>query len=118
MIHHIIYNNIILKQATYGQINVIQRLIRYSGENCDLQKHSGEGKSLTREEFEKIFHTLILGTGVTGIGMKDLIFYLFGIPATALFLKQRLIPNALPNEVFIPGVTSATVFLLAKLNKI
>lgn len=84
-----------------------------------MQKHhGGKGKPLTREEFEKILQVVILGTGVTGIGIKDLFFYLFGVPVTTLFLKQRLIPNALPNEVFIPGVTSATVFLLAKLNKI
>lgn len=57
-------------------------------------------------------------TGVAGIGAKDFILYIFGVPATALFIKQRIIPRAIPNEIFIPVITSATVFVLAKLNKI
>ncbi|KAL8460043.1 hypothetical protein ACS0TY_031026 [Phlomoides rotata] len=80
--------------------------------------HRGKGKSLTKEEFQKILQEVILDTGVTNIGAKDMLFYLFGVPATALFLKQRLVPKLIPNEAFIPLVTSATVFLLAKLNKI
>lgn len=83
-------------------------------------KHSrGEGKPLTKDQFQKILREVILDTGVTNIGgAKDMLFYLFGVPATALFLKQRLAPKLIPNDVFIPAVTSATVFLLAKLNKL
>ncbi|KAL0346167.1 UNVERIFIED_CONTAM: hypothetical protein Sradi_4448000 [Sesamum radiatum] len=66
----------------------------------------------------KILQEVILDTGLTSIAAKDMLFYLFGVPATALFLKQRLAPKLVPNEAFIPIVTSATVFLLAKLNKI
>lgn len=80
--------------------------------------HQGKGKSLTKEEFQKILQEVIVDTGFTGIGAKDILFYLFGIPVTALFMKQRVAPNAIPNEIFIPGITSATVFLLAKFNKI
>ncbi|XP_073285010.1 uncharacterized protein [Primulina huaijiensis] len=80
--------------------------------------HQGKGKLLKREEFQKILEEVILDTGVTNIGAKDLLFYIFGVPATTLFFKQRLIPKLIPNEVFIPFVTSATVFLLAKFNKI
>lgn len=74
-------------------------------------KGKGKGKSLTQEEFQKILEVVILDTGVSGMGAKDMFLYLFGVPLIALFLKQ------IPNGVFIPGVTSATVFLLAKLNK-
>lgn len=85
----------------------------------DFQKHhQGKGKELKKEEFQKILQEVISDTGVTGIGAKDTLMYIFGVPMTALFFKQRLIPNAIPNEIFIPGVTSAAVFLLAKLNKI
>ncbi|KAI3446570.1 hypothetical protein Pfo_003235 [Paulownia fortunei] len=87
-------------------------------EHAYQKHHQGKGKSLTKEEFDKILEEVILDTGVTNIGAKDLLFYLFGVPATALFLKQRLAPKLIPNEAFIPAVTSATVFLLAKLNKI
>ncbi|KAL0334369.1 UNVERIFIED_CONTAM: hypothetical protein Sangu_1593100 [Sesamum angustifolium] len=83
-----------------------------------LKHHKGKGKSLTKEEFQQILQEVILDTGLTSIASKDLLFYLFGVPATALFLKQRLAPKLVPNEVFIPVVTSVTVFLLAKLNKI
>ncbi|KAH9680206.1 hypothetical protein WN944_023940 [Citrus x changshan-huyou] len=80
--------------------------------------HKGKGKSLTKDEFEKIIKELIVDTGLTGFGAKDIIFYMFGVPITALFIKQRVAPKAVPNDIFIPVVTSATVFLLAKLNKI
>ncbi|KAL6532874.1 hypothetical protein OROGR_013834 [Orobanche gracilis] len=83
-----------------------------------MNHHQGKGKLLTKEEFEKILKKVILDTGVTNIGAKDILLYLFGVPATALFLKQKIVPNLIPNEVFIPAITSATVFLLAMLNKI
>jgi hypothetical protein len=74
---------------------------------------------LTKDEFEKIFRQVITRTGFTGIGgAKDTLLYIFGVPVTAFFIKQRVIPRAIPNEIFIPGITSATVFILAKLNKI
>nr|GLL36670.1 probable receptor-like protein kinase At5g24010 [Ipomoea trifida] len=80
--------------------------------------HKGKGKKLKREEFQKILQEIIMDTGVTGIGAKDILLFLFGVPVTTLFFKQRLFPTAVPNEVFIPAVTSATVYLLAKLNKL
>ncbi|VFQ71700.1 unnamed protein product [Cuscuta campestris] len=81
--------------------------------------HKEEGKKLSKEEFQKILQEIIMEAGVTGIGAKDILFYLFGVPVTALFIKQRILPaSAVPNELFIPAITSATVFLLAKLNKI
>lgn len=85
-----------------------------------LQKHSrGEGKALTKEEFQRMLKEVVFETGISNIGgAKDMVFYLFGVPAAALFLKQRLAPNLIPNEAFIPAVTSATVFLLANLNKL
>ncbi|KAF7804011.1 uncharacterized protein G2W53_043122 [Senna tora] len=55
---------------------------------------------------------------ITGIGVKDTLLYLFGVPATALLFKTRLMPLPLPNEIFIPAVTSITVLALAKFNKI
>ncbi|XP_044488969.1 uncharacterized protein LOC123213569 [Mangifera indica] len=80
--------------------------------------HQLKGKALTKEEFQRILQDVIFATGFTGFGAKDIIFYIFGVPATALLLKQRIAPRAVPNDVFIPAVTSATVFVLAKLNKI
>ncbi|KAH6819339.1 hypothetical protein C2S51_002942 [Perilla frutescens var. frutescens] len=84
------------------------------------KKHSrGEGKPLTEDQLQKLLREVILDTGVSNIGgAKDMLFYLFGVPATALFFKQRLAPKLIPNDVFIPVITSATVFLLAKLNKL
>ncbi|XP_022842056.1 uncharacterized protein LOC111365752 [Olea europaea var. sylvestris] len=82
-------------------------------------KHHKRGeKNLTKEEFQRILQDIIMDTGVTGIGAKDVFFYMFGVPSTAQIIKQMLIPKAIPNELFIPVVTSVTVFLLAKLNKI
>ncbi|XP_052172450.1 uncharacterized protein LOC127788340 [Diospyros lotus] len=81
-------------------------------------KGKGKGNPLTKEEFEKILRDVMVETGFSGTGAKDIFFYIFGVPATALFFKQRFLPRAIPNELFIPAVTSATVFVLAKLNKI
>ncbi|KAJ4969939.1 hypothetical protein NE237_003038 [Protea cynaroides] len=78
----------------------------------------GTVKAMTKEEFGKILQTVIFDTGVTGAGAKGILFYMFAVPTTALFIKQRLIPSAIPNELFIPGITSATVFVLATLRKI
>ncbi|BFG37851.1 hypothetical protein CerSpe_241260 [Prunus speciosa] len=81
--------------------------------------HQGKGRSLTREEFQRIFQDVIFSAGFTGVGgAKDTLIYIFGVPLTALFVKQRLMPRVIPNEIFIPCITSATVFVLAKLNKI
>ncbi|WCJ33377.1 hypothetical protein M5689_014745 [Euphorbia peplus] len=80
--------------------------------------YKGKEKAMSKEEFQKILQEVIMGTGFTGFGSKDILIFLYGIPAAALFIKQRIAPKALPNDVFIPAVTSATVFLLAKLNKI
>ncbi|XP_042481937.1 uncharacterized protein LOC122062386 [Macadamia integrifolia] len=73
------------------------------------QHHSErDEKPLTKEGFRKISQR----------GAMDILFFIFGVPITTLFVKQRLIPTAIPNELFIPGVTSATVFFLAILKKI
>lgn len=61
---------------------------------------------------------LVKKPGFTGIGAKEAIFYIFGVPLTALLVKQRIMPQAVADEIFIPGVTSLTVFTLAALNKI
>ncbi|KAK9057735.1 hypothetical protein SSX86_022573 [Deinandra increscens subsp. villosa] len=80
--------------------------------------HKGKEKSLSKEEFQRILQDVILDSGVTGMGIKDIFLFIFGIPIVTTFIKNRAAPNAIPNDVFIPAVTSASVFLLAKLNKI
>ncbi|KAL9232647.1 hypothetical protein vseg_007731 [Gypsophila vaccaria] len=80
--------------------------------------HKGRGKSLTKEEFQKILEDVIMETGFTGLGAKDIILYIFGVPVTTLFVKKGVLPKAIPDALFIPLVTSATVFFLAKFNKI
>lgn len=83
------------------------------------QKHlEGKTKSLTKEKFQEILQEVIVDTGFTGIGAKDTLFYIFGVPVAALMIKQRVMPRVISNDIFIPGITSATVFILAKLNKI
>ncbi|KAK1428916.1 hypothetical protein QVD17_17756 [Tagetes erecta] len=110
----------------FGQINMIQRLMKYLewDDGNELQKHhkgKGKGKGekpLSKEEFQRILQDVIMDSGVTGMGIKDIFLFIFGIPIVTTFIKQRAAPNAIPNDIFIPAVTSASVFLLAKLNKI
>lgn len=63
-------------------------------------------------------HELYGESGITGFGAKETLYYLFGVPATALFIKNKIKPQAISDNDFIPGVTSATVLILSKFNKI
>ncbi|GJV10199.1 hypothetical protein Tco_1351740 [Tanacetum coccineum] len=87
-------------------------------EHAYNKHHIGKEDSLSKEEFQKILQDIIMDSGVTGMGIKDIFLFIFGIPIVTTFIKQRAAPNAIPNDVFIPAVTSASVLLLAKLNKI
>ncbi|KAM3205858.1 hypothetical protein P3L10_029268 [Capsicum annuum] len=80
--------------------------------------HSVKGAKMTKDNLKKCVHELMNESGVTGFGATDTIIYLFGVPATALFIKNRTKPEAISDDIFIPGVTSATVFVLSKFNKI
>ncbi|KAK7336461.1 hypothetical protein VNO77_17003 [Canavalia gladiata] len=80
--------------------------------------HQGRDKALTKAEFQEIMKNLVKESGFTGIGAKEALLCIFGVPLTALLVKQRVMPQAIANEFFIPGVTSLTVFTLAALNKI
>ncbi|KAF9679537.1 hypothetical protein SADUNF_Sadunf06G0025200 [Salix dunnii] len=81
-------------------------------------KHTPDkGQQLKKEDFQKILQEVIIHSGFTGFGSQDTILFIFGIPLVTYFIKQRVAPKSIPNEVFIPGVTSASVYLLAKLNK-
>ncbi|KAG5055041.1 hypothetical protein AAZX31_03G111900 [Glycine max] len=75
-------------------------------------------KPLAKAEFQEIMQNLVKTSGFTGIGAKEAILCIFGVPLAALLIKQRVMPEVVRDEFFIPGVTSATVFTLAALNKI
>ncbi|CAL0323545.1 unnamed protein product [Lupinus luteus] len=78
-----------------------------------------KGTVVTKAEFQEILKEVIThDSGFTGIGAKETLLYIFGVPLTALFLKQRVMPNAIGDDIFIPGITSITVLVLAALNKI
>ncbi|XP_068472576.1 uncharacterized protein [Phaseolus vulgaris] len=79
---------------------------------------TGKNKALTKTEFQEIMKNLVKTSGFTGIGAKEAILCIFGVPLAALLIKQKVMPEAIRDEYFIPGVTSATVFTLAALNKI
>ncbi|VVB02919.1 unnamed protein product [Arabis nemorensis] len=84
------------------------------------ERHNlGDGKKISKEEFQKLLQEVLIGAGFTGVGgVKEFLLFIFGVPAFAVFLKNRIAPASIPNDLFIPAVTSATVFVLAKLNKI
>ncbi|KAG2290625.1 hypothetical protein Bca52824_050229 [Brassica carinata] len=77
-----------------------------------------EGKKIPKEEFQKLLQDVLIGAGFTGVGgIKEFLLFIFGVPAFAVFLKNRIGPTFIPNDLFTPAVTSATVFLLAKLKR-
>ncbi|XP_062009704.1 uncharacterized protein LOC133726213 [Rosa rugosa] len=77
----------------------------------------GTGK-LTKDEFGRCVQQVIREAGISGYGAKDSLIYIFGVPITALLIKRSVMPRAVSDDLFIPGVTSATALVLAKLNKI
>ncbi|XP_028761468.1 uncharacterized protein LOC114720042 [Neltuma alba] len=82
-------------------------------------KHYCKGDKPTDEEFRKMMKEILEEKiEVTGVGLKDTLLYIFGVPASATFIKNALMPSLVSNEVLIPGLTSLTVLVLAKLNKI
>ncbi|XP_026416801.1 uncharacterized protein LOC113312254 [Papaver somniferum] len=83
-----------------------------------FDKHHKGSSKLTPEEFSKMVKDLVFDTGFKGSGAKDIILYMYGVPITMLFIKNTIMPTAIPNDMFIPAVTSATVYALAKFNKI
>ncbi|KAI3865540.1 hypothetical protein MKW92_046412 [Papaver armeniacum] len=74
--------------------------------------------SLHQRNSSKMVKDLVFDTGFKGSGAKDIILYMYGVPITLLFIKNAIMPTAIPNDMFIPAVTSATVYALAKFNKI
>ncbi|KAF4402543.1 hypothetical protein G4B88_012328 [Cannabis sativa] len=84
------------------------------------EQNSGEVAEITKIQFQTILKEILnISPGLTGLGgAKDTLIYIFGVPIATLFIKQSLMPRAIRNDFFIPGVTSATVFVLAKLNKL
>ncbi|PON63088.1 Transmembrane protein [Parasponia andersonii] len=82
--------------------------------------NSKKNQPVTHEEFKQILKEIMeKSPGFTGFGgAKDTLIYVFGVPVTTWFIKQQLIPRSISDDYFIPGVTSATVLLLANLNKL
>ncbi|GLT95808.1 hypothetical protein SLE2022_134700 [Rubroshorea leprosula] len=74
---------------------------------------------ITREKFEEILQEVIVESGfTTDFRVMDILTYIFGVPVTALIIKQYFGLEAIPDYLFITVITTATVFLLAKLHKI
>lgn len=44
------------------------------------RQHKNSNNILKKEEFEKIVQEVIVGTGLTGVGAKDTLIYIFGVP--------------------------------------
>ncbi|KAL9331491.1 hypothetical protein ACSQ67_001101 [Phaseolus vulgaris] len=95
---------------------IVEYLTIFKREN--EKSKTGKNKALTKTEFQEIMKNLVKTSGFTGIGAKEAILCIFGVPLAALLIKQKVMPEAIRDEYFIPGVTSATVFTLAALNKI
>ncbi|KAB2006611.1 hypothetical protein ERO13_D11G322700v2 [Gossypium hirsutum] len=80
-------------------------------------KAAAEGKEISKEGFQEVLQEVLIESGFSGLGAKDIFLYLFGVPVTALMIKRQA-NLKIHDDIFIPAITSATVFLLAKLNKI
>ncbi|URE09487.1 hypothetical protein MUK42_03963 [Musa troglodytarum] len=84
------------------------------------KRYSREGEVLLKEEFKSIVKEVItLESFSMGRGALETIFFIFGVPICAFFLK-RYIPGAasVSDDIVIPVATSGTVVLLAATNKL
>ncbi|XP_077219389.1 uncharacterized protein LOC143853486 [Tasmannia lanceolata] len=85
----------------------------------DLKKSYNESRGkVTKDQFAMIIQNLIPQTHIIGRGTQEILMYIFGVPITSLLFKRGIMPDIVSDDIFIPIVTSATVFVLAKLNKI
>lgn len=83
-------------------------------------KPSSNNQTLSKDEFNKIVMEIITFDRFRlGKGALDVIAFLFGVPIGALFAK-RFIPRgeSVSDDMLIPAVTSLTVFVLAKTNRL
>ncbi|XP_028551741.1 uncharacterized protein LOC110109722 [Dendrobium catenatum] len=76
---------------------------------------------LNNQELKQVIQNVIkIEYFQIGKGAKDIFLYIFGVPVVGL-LAKRIIPGptaSIPDEIFIPAVTSGTIILLAKTNRI
>ncbi|XP_068664347.1 uncharacterized protein [Aristolochia californica] len=83
------------------------------------EKNRDRKGEIPQGKFEIILMELFKGAQIGGGGsFRDMFLFIYGFPVTAVLVKQLLFPDSIPNEILIPAVTSASVFALAKQNKI
>lgn len=82
-----------------------------------MQNHHRGKHKLTKEEFQEILKEVGFKVGFAGRA-KDILLFIFGIPVTGVLVKNQVCPEAVTDEIFIPAITAATVFLLGKMQKL
>ncbi|WZZ48164.1 hypothetical protein YC2023_048271 [Brassica napus] len=103
----------------YATMNLIIDSIRLGSTqlkvpSVDNLQEAYEGKKIPKEEFQKLLQDVLIGAGFTGVGgIKEFLLFIFGVPAFAVFLKNRIGPTFIPNDLFTPAVTSATKYVFA-----
>ncbi|KAJ9695387.1 hypothetical protein PVL29_010719 [Vitis rotundifolia] len=113
-------------QAVCKTVEEINRKFGYTQihipETDELERlfnaHVKPGETLSPEGFHEILRYLVFKAGFTNAGALDSFFYILIAPGTALLIKNAVNPKAISNQFLVPGVTSATVLLLALLKKI
>lgn len=79
-----------------------------------MQRHHGTGNDeLTKEQFEKIMKDLAPKMAGSK-GIRDILLYIYGFPISATLIKQAVFPEIVSDDVFIPLITAASVFVFAK----
>ncbi|XP_058107905.1 uncharacterized protein LOC131251295 [Magnolia sinica] len=68
-------------------------------------------------DLPNIIKNVILNMGFEGKGFMN-VLYKFAAPITGALVKKGFFPDFVSNNVFIPVITSASVLVLATLNKI
>ncbi|KAL0720374.1 hypothetical protein Bca4012_034973 [Brassica carinata] len=57
---------------------------------AEARHNFGGGKKIPKEEFQKLLQEVLIGAGITGVRVKEFLFFIFGVPAFSVFLKNRI----------------------------
>ncbi|PKA53714.1 hypothetical protein AXF42_Ash009210 [Apostasia shenzhenica] len=109
------------KGAMQFRMPSLERIRKEVDEVLKSRKTSNKDFPLTKEEVKEVIRRVIsIENFEMGKASRDILLYLFGVPVVGLIAK-RIIPGptaSIPDELFIPFVTSGTVIVLAKTHKL
>ncbi|KAH0470972.1 hypothetical protein IEQ34_000695 [Dendrobium chrysotoxum] len=123
--YHVIYEIVELLNEKKGAMQFKLPTIKSLQEEvAAVQKKRGayavQSDYLNHQELKEVILNVINIEDFQIGRAKDIFLFIYGVPVVGL-LAKRIIPGPtayIPDEIFIPAMTSGTIILLAKTNRI